>query len=629
MKTRSMFQTLPIFVLALSVALGPGCKKDEAPADGAQQTAEGNNASPSPASAAKASPVKVDKAAGPALSDGVLGVVGLSSLKDIAGYASAAGNRLAPGAIPPNSASMVLEHLKADLGFTDISWLAQDKPIYVVLASDPSLGERNSAMVLPVADEARMKASLKPGATDAPEGHLAAYEHALTRRYLDLSGSSLVVAEHKGLFAAVKSFVVGPLATWKPGGLTALHLDMERVSSRYRAEIAGLKAMLLAATDPNTQGGGNLEIDVNQDQLNQLLALAEGAGTLDLLIQGDETKLTLILGGTGKAGTLTSRLFGAMKDRTCELASLAPSGSWLAGCAHMDTRKIEEMNKVSGAQIEGIFRDLNVPAEARPALKAEWKKLMDMSLGDNVTGVSAEGGFPFAAWSVSDCTDGVAFHKTTLGLIDMAVPHLWSALSQAMAAEGKELPAAKIERLDDLVNMASPFVAAFGLTLRPLHDKKGDIPVDGVSLKLDWKVLQEQVAREPGDAEQLALLEKLIGDELALVLAAKGDKSAFAFGPSAVDMAVGLVEGKRPATSSSIAKLGEDAGFAGVLDAQPLLKSLQANPALAAQLPPGLTNMEGLKQPITVRGGSDGDYASLKVDLPLGLIQVLVGLAMN
>ena len=141
----------------------------------------------------------------PALSEAVLGVVGIRSMSDTAAVVRSVGSRVAPGALPPDAVSMVLEHLKRELGFSDISWVAQDKPVRLVLASDPKFQADNDALILPVSDQTRMEAALKPGSKDNAGDHLAAYEHALAKRFLDVTQGHLVVTKHPEVFAKLAS----------------------------------------------------------------------------------------------------------------------------------------------------------------------------------------------------------------------------------------------------------------------------------------------------------------------------------------------------------------------------------------------------------------------------------------
>ena len=615
-------RTLALCVLATTLSLHMGCKDKPAEDKPVQQPESGAVAAPgeaAPAAPAKKNEAKVTRLSGPELSGSVLGVVGLRSMSDAAAMVRSVGGRIAPGALPPDAVSMVLEHLKRDLGFTDISWVSQDKPVRIVLAADPTFGDKSDLLVLPISDQSRLEASLKPGSRDGAGDHLAAYEHALAKRFLDVAKGHLVISQHPDIFAAVKGDLNKDILAWSPSSSLSIHLDMKRLNARYKDAIQGAKAMLQGALQG--QGAGAKP----DPQIAHLLAVVEGASHLDVTLGESDGMLHLKLGGEAVEGTLPSALIGATGGKTCGLSGLGRADSWLGICDNLDLREVKELKKMSDLQGKNIIEALSLPPDAVAGLTAILDQLTALSTGDSLVSAYADGSFPLAVDAVSSVSDAAAYHKASMGVLDLLIPHIWTALSESMKEQGKPLPPAKINTVDELVQMAAPFAAAYGLKLKVNHESRDGAKLESLVVDLDWKLLKEQAAKEPGDAQKLDLLRQVIGDKLSVAAAYKGTTASFSFGPNGVDNALSLASGaKGDGAHKALAEMGSTSSVAAVVSLGKLLDSLRSNPAIAPNLPPAQMLPTG--KDLTFRSASDGTYVSAELSLPIDLVGTIMAM---
>ncbi|MEC9073034.1 MAG: hypothetical protein VX938_11660, partial [Myxococcota bacterium] len=265
------------------------------------------------------------------------------------------------------------------------------------------------------------------------------------------------------------------------------------------------------------------------------------------------------------------------------------------------------------------------PPEAAAGLSASLEKLAAMTTGDSMLAAYTDGSFPIALDVVSGVTDAAAYHKMQMGVIDLLIPHVWTAFSESMKEQGKALPPAKISNVDELVQMAAPFAAAYGLKLKVSHEDRDGAKLESLALDLDWKLLKQQAAREPGDGEKLDLMRQLVGDKISVAAAYKGKLAAISFGPNGKDNALSLVSGGGgSAKGSSFKEIGSTSSFVTVVALGTLLDSLRANPALAANVPP--PQIFPADKELTVRSASDGTYLIAELALPLDLVATILAL---
>lgn len=597
---------------------------DTKPAGGEGKTTEAKIAEAKPKAGAdvKAAPgtspatrgLAIPEMAG--LPESVIVVSGTPSLEALFGMINKLGAKVAPGQMPPDMASVALEGLKAQMGFTDVSWIKKDAPIYVVIV-DPKTYGQGDVLVLPATDAKKAMDSLGDSAKKGADGHGATVEVMFTTLYIDAVGNDkIVVSKHKDIFAKVKGFIGGDLPKWTPGSPIAINIKMDNVNKLFGAEIAQGKQMLSRMYSQMEGDLGEGQKAAMEAQLDFLLGFVESSSevTLALAEAGGDVHLSAKM--VAKPGTGMAKAAAAAAQGSSTLLATVPPNAWLAFSSKMDLRGVESLKKL---QLEG-FRSyaelLGLSAEESKKLMAIGEKMWTASEGDSTFAIYTDGKFPFAMQSVSKVKDAASMRKEYEALFDMLFAKGWAMAVEEANKEGAKLPAT-IKSFSDLVKFVNDMAGPMGAKISVVHSDEGGVALDALSIEVDW----DKTPLKAEEPEAYKMAKEIVGPKLEMAIAYKGDLSVGTFGPNAIDHAKKLANGTNPGGSPGLTREGEGAAMAGVADVTLALQSMKFVPDIAADA----AKIDALPkdQPFTMTLKSDGKALTFDIGLPTETIMGL------
>ena len=532
---------LAVSSLVLTLALFPGCKDDaEAPA------AE----SPAAPAAEKAAPSALkEPAPKPAMvfPEDVLVVSGTPSLEKLIEAVNAGASAVAPGALPPNLASLALESMKSDLGLKDISWFKSDAPVLLAVV-DPKVFEgKNQVVLLPVSDTEKALSSLKEGAQRDFEGHKAFFEHRFEKVYVDTIEGYLVFTDHTAIFPKIKSFLEGPLKAWKPEHPLSIKLAMDHISSRYGVELAQFKEM--AKQTLAQQAGGAASPEIQDWQTDMLFNILDSMKTLEVHLAMEGKNLRLLMNDTAKEGTALAKLLASSKGQRSSLANTVPESAWCATAAVLDVRQSEDFSRLNEMSIRTYTDLLNLSPEDMKALDPLIRQAAKLTTGDSSLSIYQDGKFPVAMHTVAKVSDVAAFRAVNKKLLALLVPKIWTRVVAELKANGVELPPSEVSSIAEMVALAKPFSTPMGAVPSLISSSENGVEVDALELTLDWPVLSREMGLEAQDVETAKILDTVVGEKIAFATATGSDRYVQAFGPNAAKTAASLAKGENQSLS--------------------------------------------------------------------------------
>jgi hypothetical protein len=612
MRQRSSTLRGLLFALALTLVAAPACQ-DEAP------TTVDEGAAPAPAAPAAVAQPAFE------LPSEVLAVTGIPSLEAFLATVNEVANTVAPGSLPPNLASMALESMKADMGLSDISWFRSDAPVLVAVVDSKTFEGKNQVMLVPTSDPEKALASLKEGAQRDFEGHTAFYEHRFEKVYVDMIEGYVVFTDHTRIFPAVKDFVSKELRLWKPDHAISIRLAMDHVVARYGAEIAQGKEMVREMAKEVSAGEAAFDTsEVQELQLALLFSMVESANRIGIDLSAKGSDLRLGLSVDAKAGSDLATFLTLIAGKESSMIGALPSGSWAAFGGHMDVRKFAPLRKIQEASLGAYVNILSLDAKESASLATMISALADQSSGDSLTSFYADGAFPFAFVSAQAVDDLGALRATLGKLLPFLLDHGYSALSRSMEADGQKLPPAKVTSMADLVGLAKPFCAAYGVTPTVSERDQDGVHVDALDFAIDWVVLSRELGLAAQEVETVKMLQTVVGSSVQLAFATGGNRSVTALGPHAVDHALAMAKGAAGPGDPAFAALAKGQNMAMSFRIGALLRALSFIPDLSAMKP--LIDGIAPNRALTLQVDSAGDAASMVMGIPIDVIRDMVGM---
>jgi hypothetical protein len=460
---------------ALSLALSalvaaPGCKKDEpvAPAPAAT-TAEpvkaGEPAKAAEAVVEKAAEAVVEKvaevvaapAAAPSivLPEGVLMAAGVPSLTEVLSTVSTVANKIAPGQVPPDLASMALEGMKGVYGFTDITWLDQSAPIKFANVDPKTHDGKGQAILIPITDKEKVLASLPATANKALEGHAASFESQGQTWYLDFVEGHAVLTDHPGVFAERRDFISGALAAWKPERLFTTRINMATVNAAFAKELQDARAAAEQLTAQAAQEPGMPDASAVMKKYTDLLfevVDSTTAAQLDLYVQDGSIRFGASV--DAKDGSGLANFSRLIAGKSSSLADAAPPTTWLGFTGNMDVREMKSIREMQKLALNTYAGLLKLTPEETAKIDSIFDRMATQATGESLTAFALDGTFPFALTTLAKVTDATQLRGAYGELLDLVFVKAWTYALEEMKKEGKEVPgAADVKDLPGLIRL--------------------------------------------------------------------------------------------------------------------------------------------------------------------------------
>ncbi len=641
---------------ALSLALGalvaaPGCKKDEpaapapaattaepAKADGpvkaaeavADKAAEAAGAAADKAAADKAAADKAAEAAAAVvaapslvLPEGVLMAAGVPSLSAVLTTVSTVANKIAPGQIPPDLASMALEGMKSLYGFTDITWLDQTAPMKFANVDPKTHDGKGQAILIPITDKDKVLASLPADAKKELEGHAASFESQGQTWYLDFVEGHAVLTDHPGVFAERRDFISGPLAAWKPERLFTTRINMTTVNTAFAKELQDARAAAEQLTSQAAQEPGMPDASKVMKKYTDLLfevVDSTTAAQLDLYVQDGSIRFGASV--DAKDGSGLANFARLITGKSSSLADVAPATTWLGFTGNMDVREIKSIRDMQKLALETYAGLLKLTPEESAKIDSLFDRMAAQSTGESATAFAIDGTFPFALTTLSKVTDATQLRGAYGELLDLVFLKAWGYALAEMKKDGKEVPgAADVKDLPGLIRLLGGIAEGMGVKLTLVSEVRGDVQVDALTVDADL----EKLGLNEKDPAAFAIVDGLIGRHLELAFGFKNDALSMGFGPHGIQQALDLASGKRPGGEPTLTAAARGNAMAGTLRIDVILNALTAIPEVARmkeaidKLPKG--------EAFTMTAAGSGNTSGITLAFPIETIAALVGLA--
>lgn len=606
-----------ILTLVCALALFAGCKDES--------TGPGTSGEASAAQDKGVSKAVAKEALKPGMvfPDDVLVVSGTPSLEKLLEAVNAGANAVAPGTLPPNLASLALESMKSDLGLTDISWFRTDAPVLLAVVDPKVFDGKNQLVLLPASDTEKALASLKEGAQRDFEGHRAFFEHRFEKVYVDTIDGYLVFTDHTAIFGKHKSFLEGQLGKWKPEHAFSMQVAMDHLLSRYGVEIAQFKEM--AKQTLAREAAGTTAPEVQEWQTQMLFSLIESLDTvrLDLAVEG--TELRLILNNTAKKGSELAKLVASSQGQSSGLMSTIPSNAWVGMAGIFDVHESTEFDQLNEMSLRTYTNLLELSADEMKLLDPMIKEAAKLTTGDSAVSVYADQKFPMAMHTVAKIADVAAFRAVNKKLLALLVPHVWSRVVAELKKNGTELPPAQVTSVAEMVALAKPFAAPWGIVPTLTSTEADGIHVDAIELVIDWTLLSREMGLAAQDVTTVDMLKAFAGEKIVVALASGTDRYVQAFGPNAIATATALAKGEDPKSRDAITSLAKDQNWTGLVQVRALLDALMFIPDVATRKP--LIDTISQDRMLSATARSTGTGLELKLNLPLDVVGQIIGFA--
>ncbi len=608
-----------LLLLVFGLATAPGCDgcsdKGVAPTsasddddDDDDEAAENKSEKSSKAAAATATRKPID------MPDAVVGMAGIISLDKALEAAVTAGNKIAPGQVPPTLASMAVETFKTMLGVKDTDWLVKDAPIYYVLLDPKSHEGKGSVLVLPISDRAKLEAALPEGVVK-DQGHDAVYEHQLQKVHLDFIDGHAIFSEHPDLYGKCKDFVASTVVKWTPSKLVSVRMDMNNVNRLYGADLDAAKRDLsgLYAAVANEPGMPDMSeiIALEVDMLFSIIESSDQAD-VDMWLAGDD--LDLAIGVLPKKGSTMAKFTETTAGKSSSLVGATPASTWLGVATNMDTRKIVSFRDLQKASIKAYKGVLELSDEDVTQINGVLDRVADLATGESATALYQDGKFPMAIGGVMKLTDSDAAKKAYGELTDLLFAKLWALLVKEAGADMP--PQAKtLKSMDELAAMVNGLVAPMGGKVQIINEDKGGVHVAGLIAEADW----ERAGLKEAEPEMYALLTEVVGTKFQAVFGFKDGLMTIGVGPNGMATAIDLANGKQP---------GGEKTLKAVNDGNTLAMAVRIDTALKAWMgasADGMAQIEAIPvgRSFTTTLTSAGGAATLTVGLPLDVVAKL------
>ncbi|MCB9727580.1 MAG: hypothetical protein H6746_03735 [Deltaproteobacteria bacterium] len=633
----------PARVAALSLALcalaaAPGCKKDEpeAPApvaEGAKPAAEAGTTAeaakpaeagkPAEPAAVPTEPAPVAAAPSLALPDGVLMAAGTPSLTEVLTTVSSVANKIAPGQVPPDLASLAMEGMKSLFGFTDITWLDQGEP-FTFMNVDPKTHDgKGQAILLPMTDKDKVLASLAPDAKKDIEGHAASFQAQGQTWYLDFVEKRAVLSDHPGVFAERRDFISGALAGWKPERLFTTRVNMNTVNTAFATEIQQARVAAEQLTSQAAQEPGMPDASrVMKRYTDLLFEVVEGTTAAQFELYEQDGAIRLGLGVDSKPESGLAGFARLIAGKTGTLADAVAPDAWLGYVYNMDMREIKSMRELQKLALDTYAGLLKLTPEEVAKIDTIFDRMATQLTGENMLSIAVDGAFPLALTSLSKVTDATTLRSAYGDLLDMVFAKAWSYALESMKKEGKEFPgAADVKDLPGLIRLLGGLAEGMGVKLELVSEVRGEVQVDALTVDADL----EKLGLREKDPDTFAIVDGIVGRHLELAFGFKGDSLSMAFGPHGIQQAMDLAAGKRPGGEPVLTAAARGNAMAGAFRLDVLMKALTAIPDVARMKDAIEALPKGEAFTVTMNGVGDGLRTTLS--FPIDTVAALAGFA--
>ena len=345
---------------------------------------------------------------------------------------------------------------------------------------------------------------------------------------------------HDDVFALAKAFISGPLASWEADHDLNVIVDVDQIRSAFDKEIA------LTRDDPSPRGRRGSGVPFLSKQA--LLTLADGFKGLSLDVDVEKghfkiaTKATQLETPKGASAWLKDWL-SALSGRTSVPLSGLPTGTWAAaGFSSALSSDVFNPTRASvSTEVNTLYGDLLdlTPAE-REASAPLWERLVELVSGNAFAFAFEQGEVPACGALVVEMSDAHRGRFLIKRLLETFLLRIVPRIQdEEIPIADMPFPDGDFRSVSDLFKAINEVYQQVGITFyeSALVEAGDDIAVEALGIRFDTAKRAE--AAKAGKTT----LGDIIGSQLEIALAYRGNLAALVLSPNASTQAALLVSG--------------------------------------------------------------------------------------
>ena len=517
--------------------------------------------------------------------DGVVFFGGTDNLLQLATKAGTVGGPLGTAAI---NGPQVAKGLADNLGVTDTSVLALDKPLRFAVV-DPKEAKEPLTVIVATTDPKALPDKLPQNKKADVEGNAFSYENAGKTFYLNFIDDYAVFSQDPKAFGKQKAFFVKLIGATVSAEGTAV-VSVENASRIYATELdqslEKMKSEIASQSQPGAAGLGEMANWVGSTAKEMKRCVI----SLGALADGGRISVTV----TAKTGSDLDKTLASLGKRELKLLDKLPADAPLAFVGAIDPDKAGDLTRGLTAWALQISLGDELQEKYVTAMKDYWK--------------ATTGEVAFAAHKVPGA-EGLEV-SALYGIRDAESARASQTLLRELYQDEK------LKKTHEELGLT--------MTFEPAAYKVGDVPVDRIKT-----TFKEGAPGSPADLQKsLGPAAGLFGDMMNSHIAIGPELGVMVYGEDGKGTVEAWLEGKMPggfAQAAGVKRALENAapGLFMVLYGAPVdvFREMQQGNAGGANLPAS-------KNGLAITAGAEKGTLHLVLDLPTEQVQALMGLGM-
>lgn len=524
-------------VLGLAVAFA-ACKKEEKAASEEKLAPAGEEAAKTTAAAERAeSPGKAAPIIEVApIPRSIIAYATARSFDAIVEAAASVVNAVTP---MPNLGQTILQGVQSETGLSSMDWLDRSRPAHLVVL-DPKAHGENALLVLPLTDEAKLKAALPATAKENEAGNQIVYSHSFKTSYLNIMDGHVVVASGPESFAVAKEFISATLLKVQPERNLLITVAVDNVLKAYVQELAEAEKQARSMAKMY----GMMPLKGLSEVLDREYALMFSAvrqmqrAELWFEVEGGRVRMPIRV--TARPGGGVERVIRGMYGRSIGLTDRLPAGSYVVMGGNIDPQAMAKWADLGLSFLEKAFQP---SAEKMKKLKSLYEQNLAVQTGEFAFAMYRDQNLSFALDALSGVRNGKDAERAMLDYLGTLYEITFDFVKKQ--AGGQIPPDLDLSSFATAITSLSEALAPHGVTMKLTSAAAGGVPIHTLDIQLNYA----QMGMMPGG--EFAFIQSLIGDRFQIAVAFASDVVALSFGPAAPERVKALLSGGKPLASDT------------------------------------------------------------------------------
>ena len=443
----------------------------------------------------------------------------------------------------PDSGWRATSVLAKILNFDPSEWVAQDKPATLFFL-DPSRYILGEVLVLGIRDTDALLKQLPKGTFDEdeapPEGHTAVYRTRTGNIYVDFLGPNVVFTKHDAVFGKVKDFIAKDLASWERKHDLDIVIDVIQLRDAFSKEIA------LTREDPTPRGKRGSGVPLLSKRA--LLNLADGFDQLSAQIDFQDAHFKVSASALqredprGESASLVKWL-GALSGRTGVPLRGLPQGVWAASSISADLSDdgLKPFWEGLSLELNGLYGEvLDLTPAEREASGPLWARLLELLSGGGYAFAFEQGEVPACGALVLEVSDANRARFLVKRLLETFLLRIVPRIQdEEIEIADMPFPDGDFRSTAELFKALNEVYQQVGVSFyeSSLVEAGEDIAGEALGVRFDTQKREE--AAKAGKAT----LGDVLGSQLEVALAYRGNLLSLVMSPNASNQAALLVSG--------------------------------------------------------------------------------------